>query len=379
MGLDLSRVEAWTREMLEAEARRRRIRNPQFRTRGELIRLLLKHQYGDQLSAGRERIARGIRTFGQARELLGMAVGAALSALPETLSALGLGRPEQAGHRDESGNDEDAAPVDAAIVEAAPEVARDRGAARPRARARRPAEAGPVARAEEAARAVRKTPSAARAEEPEEGGHARSKLAQVGPVATTRTFVEEPIRTRTMARLLSAQGHRERALAIYEELLAQNSADATLQGEAEAVRRGETLEEPALPDPPYPPERWPTPQAGDRLECSGMPAEGLTLRWQVTAAGERRACAVLGSDGELTLRVVSIQPDPERIVRSEITEHGPVAAAGEWQAPGMPAGARCFAAVGMRSGSRFVAIVHAHPNAPSAATSADAQSAAAHA
>src|SRR4051812_26277295 len=108
MGLDLSRVEAWTREMLEAEARRRRIRNPQFRTRGELIRLLLKHQYGDQLSAGRERIARGIRTFGQARELLGMAVGAALSALPETLGALGLGRLEQAGHRDESGNDEDA-------------------------------------------------------------------------------------------------------------------------------------------------------------------------------------------------------------------------------------------------------------------------------
>ena len=78
MALDLSRVEAWTREKLEAEARRRRIRNPQFRTRGELIRLLLKHQYGDRFSAGRERIARGIRTFEQARELLGMAVGAAL-------------------------------------------------------------------------------------------------------------------------------------------------------------------------------------------------------------------------------------------------------------------------------------------------------------
>jgi hypothetical protein len=46
----------------------------------------------------------------------------------------------------------------------------------------------------------------------------------------------EPIRTRTMARLLAAQGYRQRALAIYEELLAQAGADDGLRQEAAALR-----------------------------------------------------------------------------------------------------------------------------------------------
>jgi hypothetical protein len=46
----------------------------------------------------------------------------------------------------------------------------------------------------------------------------------------------EPIRTRTMARLLASQGHRGRALSIYDDLLAANGSDATLRAEAEALR-----------------------------------------------------------------------------------------------------------------------------------------------
>jgi hypothetical protein len=46
----------------------------------------------------------------------------------------------------------------------------------------------------------------------------------------------EPIRTRTMARLLATQGYRQRALAIYDELLAQVGADDSLRAEAEALR-----------------------------------------------------------------------------------------------------------------------------------------------
>jgi hypothetical protein len=46
----------------------------------------------------------------------------------------------------------------------------------------------------------------------------------------------EPIRTRTMARLLATQGYRQRALAIYEELLAQAGADDSLRAEVEALR-----------------------------------------------------------------------------------------------------------------------------------------------
>lgn len=47
----------------------------------------------------------------------------------------------------------------------------------------------------------------------------------------------EPIRTRTMARLLASQGHRTRALSIYDELIAADASDASLRDEAEALRR----------------------------------------------------------------------------------------------------------------------------------------------
>ena len=46
----------------------------------------------------------------------------------------------------------------------------------------------------------------------------------------------EPIRTRTMARLLAAQGHKSRALSIYDELIAADASDATLVAEAASLR-----------------------------------------------------------------------------------------------------------------------------------------------
>jgi hypothetical protein len=45
----------------------------------------------------------------------------------------------------------------------------------------------------------------------------------------------EPICTRTMARLLAAQGHRERALAIYGVLMAKEPGDESLRAEAEKL------------------------------------------------------------------------------------------------------------------------------------------------
>jgi hypothetical protein len=47
---------------------------------------------------------------------------------------------------------------------------------------------------------------------------------------------QEPICTRSMARLLAGQGHRDRALAIYDVLLKQNATDAALRAEADALR-----------------------------------------------------------------------------------------------------------------------------------------------
>ncbi|MFI5309347.1 MAG: hypothetical protein ACHQ53_18475 [Polyangiales bacterium] len=325
MGLDLSRIEAWSREMLEGEARRRGVRAPEFRTRGELVRLILRHQYGDRFNAGRDRIAEARRNLQQARELVATALGAALTALPEPFDALMRLRNRLPGPSPRR------SPVVRVHEPSSPPVIEPSPA---------PVVAAPV---------VADVPKPA---EPP---------PRVSPA--TRTFVEEPIRTRSMARLLAVQGHKERALAIYAELIEQQTESPALREEAEAVRRGDPIEAPVLPAPGAELERPSAPDAGDILSSEGEPSTGLLLRWHITEPGLRRARAVLGSEGELAVRVISIRPDDERVVRSEITEHAPVDASGEWQTPPLAAAVRCFAAAGLRQGDRFVAIVHVHPGA----------------
>jgi hypothetical protein len=61
--------------------------------------------------------------------------------------------------------------------------------------------------------------------------------AAPAPAPTEAESGREPIRTRSMARLLASQGHRDRALSIYSDLLAQNADDDSLRAEADALRQ----------------------------------------------------------------------------------------------------------------------------------------------
>jgi hypothetical protein len=66
-----------------------------------------------------------------------------------------------------------------------------------------------------------------------------SKAAAADPASDDEdeaSAYQEPICTRSMARLLAGQGHRDRALAIYDVLLKQNATDASLRAEADALR-----------------------------------------------------------------------------------------------------------------------------------------------
>lgn len=408
MGVDLSRIEAWTREKLEAEAFKRGIRSPEFRTRAELMRLIVRDQYGGQLAAGRELIALGARSVATARSALSNALGAALAVLPEPLDTLARLRgklptertPLRHGQRTPASPGAAAAPpatlrIDQTVTGVtAPDAVEPEVAAPQEAVASELDEAvtleftkGPAADsaasdafdpvAEEATletlafddRPTLRPPSVVPAGTFRPGSGNADGTFRVAPLPAppsfsatgTRTFVEEPIRTVSMARLLAAQGHRERALAIYEELIAQNSEEASLHDEAEALRHGEPARVKPLSAPPEAGSEPEFPDDGDRLWCEGQPAQGLRLRWALSELGQQRARAVLGSDGELAIRVVSIAFDPIRVVRSEITEHGPIDASGEWTAPALTDSARCFAAVGLREGQRFVAVVHARP------------------
>jgi hypothetical protein len=56
------------------------------------------------------------------------------------------------------------------------------------------------------------------------------------PTPRQKVACSEPIRTRTMAKLLLSQGHPRRALSIYEALIAEGASDPVLLAEADALR-----------------------------------------------------------------------------------------------------------------------------------------------
>lgn len=60
--------------------------------------------------------------------------------------------------------------------------------------------------------------------------------APVGVFSLAPSAFEEPLPTRTMARILADQGHYKRSLAIYSNLLRDRPNDPELRGEADAVR-----------------------------------------------------------------------------------------------------------------------------------------------
>ncbi len=60
--------------------------------------------------------------------------------------------------------------------------------------------------------------------------------APVGVFSVPPSAFEEPLPTRTMARILADQGHYKRSLAIYANLLRDRPNDPELRGEADAVR-----------------------------------------------------------------------------------------------------------------------------------------------
>jgi hypothetical protein len=177
-----------------------------------------------------------------------------------------------------------------------------------------------------------------------------------------------PIRTRTLARLLAAQGYTARALAVYDALLAENPADTVLADEAASLRAGGTpAKTSAVTSTPAPDVA----AEGDRITASVVDASTLFVHWQSTPAGAARARTVAESAGRsageptpsgaqgLALRVVVLHADDAGVVRSEAIEHADAPAGGETFITGLPAEATLFAALGVRRGERFVAITHA--------------------
>jgi hypothetical protein len=162
------------------------------------------------------------------------------------------------------------------------------------------------------------------------------------PPPSDEVVASEPIRTRTMAGLLAAQGHDERALAIYDDLLARGTSDPAVGREAEAIRR----------------------RLGDRAQPPSEPIVALQVRgrsvliaWQLPADARARAVALAGSDGPTTARAVVVAPDRTEVVRVQTIERV-VDDVGDWLLDDLPAGARLTVSVGVRPETRFVSAAH---------------------
>lgn len=343
--MDLSTLTKLSRQQLDTYARRAGIERPEQRSTPELIATLLNRGAADAQRSLRN--VQGSRAAQVASGVLSVIQQSGL--LQRFARTEALPKPAPVAPRQTAAVAPAPMPVEARI---APEPVRVEAPAAP-ALVEAPIAAAPAPLEASAA------PTAVRVDAPAEPTVSREPIATssfADDDVPTRRFVEEPIRTRSMARVLAMQGHRDRAISILESIVREQPSDVAARDDLERLRADIPLDAAALPEPRSVPA---LPDTGDRIELRTLPGRELHITWSTTEAGQARAKTVLGSDGELTLRVVAITPDPTRVVRSEITERGPVDHTQEWIAPAVEAGSRCFAAIGVRSGGRFVAIAHA--------------------
>lgn len=390
--MDLKDIEIWGRELLQNEARKRGMKNPELYSRAELIRSILRHDYG---------APRNVR---EAARLIGGLLESAKDVLKSRLSPDQQAEPRWTPATRSPEVRRDAQPPAAVkpqpvradaenqpVAEATKPSSEPQSQARmkapgatppPRARARRErtsdvpppavqppvAETAPTAQSEDTKAEVpksepplRESGEFARADEVEstrESGEIRLNIkpSDLNPFADE---VEEPAKAepetgaaRESDRVPSGAANRDftTTQTVLKSRLPLTEADVAPQPIAAALPERE-------PEPAPPPE--PLPASGEHLRYGPHPEHGLLLRWRVSAEAIARARAVLGDDGELAVRIVTVRVDPRAVVETETLDHGPIEEVGDWTAPLVPSAARYVSSIGVRTPARFVSIVHA--------------------
>ena len=171
-------------------------------------------------------------------------------------------------------------------------------------------------------------------------------LVRDDPIATKTpgpVVAREPIATRTMAELLIDQGHLERAIGILRGLGDDSAKDRLREVESRLTR--ERLQKVAAAH-------------SDHGVAIFAERDARAVGWNIDEPGIRRARALLGTDGELTLRIVTVEADPAHAVSSRRVDRGPIERRGAALLDAGPA-ARLVISVGLCSGDRFVSIAHA--------------------
>lgn len=171
------------------------------------------------------------------------------------------------------------------------------------------------------------------------------------PIRPPLDLEDEPIPTRTMARLLHEQGHHRRAQAILENLLAQRPGDLALEADLVAVQR-------ALrgPKPPAAPgSRAESPRA--ELVTLLLPDRRVLLAWGLSEESIASA-RTLGAAGTLVVRVLVLAPGSDGAVTRTLTDKD-AQPTGEHTIGPIAPGSFVTAAVGFRDGEQFVSVAAA--------------------
>ena len=302
----LNRIERWTRQVLEQEARKRGIRDPEVRSHTELARLILRHDYVSP---------HGLRS---ARKL----VGALLESASATLRASLIDDEQRQSAADMR-------PAARAPAAADPE------------REAKPASAPPFAR-----RPSANIPDSATGSSP-----AVDRASSGAPAAVHSSDPALATRREREPDATGPDHAREREVGAASPDRAREPEPTT--GPQAAVGAQER-KDPAA--------------ASVRLDQARPAPRELHVRWNISDQAAERARMLLGERGELAVRLVSVRADPTHVVLSDVTEHGPIEPRGEWIAELASDDTHCVTSVGVRSGTRFVSIVH-RSSRPSAAAS----------
>lgn len=171
---------------------------------------------------------------------------------------------------------------------------------------------------------------------------------------------QEPIATRTMARLLAAQGHPRRAMAIYKKLLREQPGDASLEEEVATLsgKRTRASKKTAAASE----EDDDSHATGEVVFVRG-PEGQLIVAWSLPKAAAERAQSILGPQGRPTARVVVVRASSSGGVLREtfdLQAGNEALFEGEGSIPAPP-GSRVTAAIGLLAGDRFVSVAHAEP------------------
>jgi predicted Zn-dependent protease len=159
----------------------------------------------------------------------------------------------------------------------------------------------------------------------------------------------EPIKTRTMARVLLEQGHPRRALSILRKLVDEQPDNASLRDELQQAEQA--LQKDSEEDH----QEDADPEQGE-IVFVPLQAQQAIVAWEISEQRIQKSAQWIGH-GKLTLQVVLVAPDKSALILSEVRKKT-VTHQGAWWIESIPKDCQVTASIGIETQERFISLMH---------------------